>query len=202
MPDAETQQVALFPLHVVLFPDGILPLRIFEPRYVRMVSECLREQMPFAVAAIVEGDEVGGVARTALHGTLARIVDFEQGDDGLLELVCVGEQRVEIAATTAEADNLMRAEVLTLATPPAQPLPTDLAWMARLLDEVLARVGAPYDRLSTATPTADHVAARLVELLPLPLSEKQALFDEPDAVERAFRLAGLVNPHGEEVTVV
>ena len=68
--------------------------------------------------------------------------------------------------------------------------------------EVLARVGAPYDRLSTATPTADHVAARLVELLPLPLSEKQALFDEPDAVERAFRLAGLVNPHGEEVTVV
>ncbi|MCB1722430.1 MAG: LON peptidase substrate-binding domain-containing protein [Chromatiaceae bacterium] len=200
--DGATLRVALFPLHVVLFPGGILPLRIFEPRYVRMVSECMREQRPFAVAVIVAGPEVGGVAATAGRGTLAHIVDFEQGDDGLLQLVCDGGRRVRIGAVEAEPDQLLRAEVSLLPETAPQSLPDDLAWMAELLDQVLTRVGEPYGRLRGAEPTADHVAARLIELLPLPLAEKQALFDEPDALRRAYRLAGLINPHGEEVSVV
>ncbi|MCB1803206.1 MAG: LON peptidase substrate-binding domain-containing protein [Gammaproteobacteria bacterium] len=200
MTDA-VQRLPLFPLNVVLFPGGLLPLRIFEPRYVRMVSECMREQIPFTVAAIVDGPEVGGVASTAGHGTLARIIDFEQGDDGLLELVCEGGERVEIASVQAEADQLLRADVRLMPSPAAQALPQDLAWMAVLLDEVLVKIGHPYDRLRKHEPSADHVAARLIELLPLPLPEKRALFDEPDAVERARRLAGLINPDGEGVTV-
>ena len=71
--DAALERVALFPLNVVLFPGGLLPLRIFEPRYQRMVAECLREQQPFAVAAILEGPEAGGVALTATTGTLALV---------------------------------------------------------------------------------------------------------------------------------
>lgn len=196
-----TRRVPLFPLNVVLFPGGLLPLRIFEPRYSRMVSECLREQMPFAVAAITEGPEVGGVAATARHGTLAHIIDFAQGDDGLLELVCEGTDRFEITAVEAESDGLVRADVLVIPSQPPRSLPEDLAWMAALLDQVLAKVGQPYERLRACDPSADHVAARLIELLPLPLQEKQALFDEQDAVERAHRLAGLINPDGVDVTV-
>ena len=71
--EQNVERVALFPLNVVLFPGGLLSLRIFEPRYLRMVSECLREQRPFAVAAIVAGSEAGGVASTAASGTLAKI---------------------------------------------------------------------------------------------------------------------------------
>lgn len=195
------QRLPLFPLNVVLFPGGLLPLRIFEPRYVRMVSECLREQIPFTVAAIVDGPEVGGVASTARQGTLARIIDFEQGDDGLLELVCEGGERVEIDSVAAESDQLLRADVRLISSAPAQALPDDLAWMAVLLDELLVKIGHPYDRLRKNEPSADHVAARLIELLPLPLPEKRALFDEPGAIERARRLAGLINPDGEGVTV-
>ena len=52
-----TAVIALFPLHTVLFPGGPLPLRIFETRYTDMVRRCMREQQPFGVVMIQEGDE-------------------------------------------------------------------------------------------------------------------------------------------------
>lgn len=192
--DGGTEQVALFPLNVVLFPGGLLPLRIFEPRYLRMVSECLRENRAFAVAAIMEGPEVGGVASTATTGTLARIIDWQQEDDGLLGLLCEGEQVYSLGEVSVEHDQLLRAEVVRRPLAPPQPMPADLSWMAELLDDILQRMDPPFERLAVKNPSADHVAARLIELLPLPLVEKQALFEIEDAAQRLHRLCGLVRP--------
>jgi len=186
--------VPLFPLNLVLFPGGLLPLRIFEPRYLRMVSECLRGELPFAVAAIKDGPEVGGIASTASTGTLARIIDWQQEDDGLLGLMCEGDQVFSLGEVRVEGDQLLRAEVLRRPIPVAQPLPADLGWMAELLDDILQRMEPPFKRLAIADPSADHVAARLIELLPLPLVEKQALFEVQDAVQRLRRLCGLIRP--------
>ena len=83
--------IALFPLNIVLFPDGPLPLRIFETRYVDMVRRCMRESSSFGVVLIREGGEVGP-AETFDVGTIAGIVDFHQLADGLLGLSCVGRQ--------------------------------------------------------------------------------------------------------------
>ena len=189
-----SERVALFPLNVVLFPGGLLALRIFEPRYLRMVSECLRGQQPFAVAAIVDGPEAGGTAATARSGTLARIIDWQQEEDGLLGLLCEGEQTFSLVDVFTEHDQLVRAEVIR--RPPAQPQPmvADLVWMEGLLAELLDRLGPPFDRLAVAQPSADHVANRLTELLPLPLVEKQALFEVDDGAERLRRLGGLIQP--------
>jgi Lon protease-like protein len=188
------ERYALFPLNLVLFPGGLLALRIFEPRYLRMVSECLRQQQPFVVAAIVDGPEAGGAAETASCGTLARIIDWEQLEDGLLGLWCEGEEAVTLDGVQTEPDNLLRVAVVRRAESAPQPLPTQFGWMAELLDELLQRIGPPYDRLSLRHPGADHVSARLTELLPLPLAEKQRLFEMPDPVERLRRLAGLITP--------
>ena len=81
--------IALFPLNIVLFPGGPLPLRIFETRYVDMVRRCMRESEKFGVVLIREGNEVGP-AETVDVGTLAEIVDFHQLSDGLLGLSCIG----------------------------------------------------------------------------------------------------------------
>lgn len=195
-----TERVAVFPLHVVLFPGGLLPLRIFEPRYLRMVSECMKEGQPFAVATIVDGaPDAGSVAMTAPVATLARIVDWEQGDDGLLGLVCEGEQRCRIYDVDVESDQLLRGHAARLQEPMPRPVPQELAWTETLLRDVLDKLGAPYDRLLHGRPSADHVAGRLIELLPLPLNEKRALFDLDDSIERLQRLAGLLQP-GLEVT--
>jgi len=197
--DSERQaveRVALFPLNVVLFPGGLLPLRIFEPRYLRMVSECMRDQLPFAVAAILDGPEAGGVAATAGSGTLARIIDWEQRDDGLLGLVCEGEQGFSLRSVVVEHDQLLRAEIVRRPAVAPRPMPAELAWMGELLNDLLERVGEPFRRLLRDRPSADHVANRLIELLPLPLDQKQALFEMPDGIARLRRLAGLINPQG------
>jgi Lon protease-like protein len=187
---------AVFPLGVVLFPGGLLQLRIFEPRYLRMVSECLRQQTPFVVAAILSGREAGDQAVPAASGTLAEIIDWERLEDGLLGLLCEGRGRVSIGELSAEQDGLLRATVKPLAAESPAPLPADFAWLAELLEQLLSQLGPPYDRLRRETPMAGDVGDRLVELLPLPLAQKQALFDAPGPLDRLRRLAALIDPEG------
>jgi Lon protease-like protein len=86
----------LFPLNVVLFPGMVLPLHIFEPRYLEMVNRCLVEEIPFGVVLIHEGHEVGGTARPWSVGTAARIIRVEREDDERLNIVVVGAQRFRI----------------------------------------------------------------------------------------------------------
>ena len=92
----DSSVIALFPLHTVLFPGGPLPLRIFETRYTDMVRRCMREQQPFGVVLIQDGDEAGVVATTATVGCTARIADFHTLHDGLLGISCVGERKFRV----------------------------------------------------------------------------------------------------------
>src|SRR3954471_9982366 len=103
--------IALFPLHTVLFPGGPLPLRIFETRYVDMVRRCTREQRPFGVVLIQEGDEAGPVSTTATVGCTARIADFYTLQDGLLGISCVGEHKFRVLRVWRADDGLNMAEV-------------------------------------------------------------------------------------------
>ena len=84
-------ELPLFPLGTVLFPGGPLRLRIFEPRYLDMVRQCLRGSRPFGVVLILEGLEAGAAASVATTGTSARLVDFDTLPDELLGIDCLGE---------------------------------------------------------------------------------------------------------------
>lgn len=89
----------LFPLHVVLYPEMPLPLHIFEPRYREMVMHCREKNMPFGVVLISDGPEVGAPAVTHGIGTTARISQYEELDDGRMEIVVQGETRFRILET-------------------------------------------------------------------------------------------------------
>jgi Lon protease-like protein len=92
-----TMELPLFPLNdVVLFPQMVLPLHIFELRYREMISRCIREELPFGVLLIDKGHEVGGEATPYLIGTTARIVRVEHLDDGRMNIVAVGGQRFRV----------------------------------------------------------------------------------------------------------
>ena len=118
MSDAENSVIPLFPLHTVLFPGGPLPLRIFETRYTDMVRRCMREQQPFGVVLIQEGEEAGPVATTATVGCSARIADFYTLQDGLLGISCVGERKFRVQRVWRAADGLNMGEVSWLAPEP------------------------------------------------------------------------------------
>lgn len=178
----------LFPLNAVLFPGGVLPLRVFEPRYLEMVCECLTHNAPFGVCLIRSGSEVGMAAQTFPVGTLARIGDWDRGPEGLLAVTAVGEQRFRVHSTRVGPDQLVTARVSMLPAEPEEFVPPHLRQLAELLERLLQRAGSPYAELPRNPDDAAWVGARLAELLPLPLLEKQELLELTDALERLERL--------------
>ena len=176
-------QVPLFPLNTVLFPGGPLPLRIFEARYVDMVSTCLKTDSPFGVLLIRDGGETGS-ATTHEVGTLARIVDWYQGSDGLLGVTAVGEQRFRLLSSHRQEDGLNIGEIEVLDEEPATRLPEEYREMATILAGVLDDLGRLYESLERRMDDAGWVTSRFVEILPIELEQKQRCLESSDPVER------------------
>ncbi|HET9862197.1 MAG TPA: LON peptidase substrate-binding domain-containing protein [Steroidobacteraceae bacterium] len=181
---AESSVIALFPLHTVLFPGGPLPLRIFETRYTDMVRRCMREQQPFGVVLIQEGEEAGEVATTATVGCSARIVDFHMLRDGLLGISCVGERKFRVQRVWRAPDGLNLGEVAWPAHEPALPLPPDHVRLGATVRRALEELSAQYQYVEKKFDDAAWVGARLAELLPLAPNDKQALLELEDPIAR------------------
>jgi Lon protease-like protein len=180
----------LFPLHIVLFPGGPLPLRIFETRYVDMVRNCMRSASSFGVVLIRAGNEVGP-AETFDVGTTASIVDFHQLSDGFLGLSCVGGERFRILSRGVQADGLNVAGVEWLPAEPALPVPERHAGLAQLLESVLPQLGEGYANMELRIDDAAWVGRRLAEIMPIPASQKQFCLELNDPIQRLEFLAPL-----------
>lgn len=184
-------EIALFPLDLVLFPGGPLGLRIFETRYLDMVSRCLRESSGFGVVRIRSGRE-SGVADFEDVGTYARIEDFHQLEDGLLGLSCVGERRFRIRSRRRQGDGLNLGEIDWIEAPPRVAVPARHAALASLLAATLPELGETYARMRLELEDADWVGCRLAEILPLATPDKQFCLEIDDPVRRLDLLAPAV----------
>ena len=187
--------IPLFPLNLVLFPDGPLPLRIFETRYVDMVRSCMREERGFGVVLISEGIE-SGPANTFDVGTMAKIIDFHQLSDGLLGLSCVGQQRFRIVNRSVAKNGLNLGDVEWLANEPVVSVPPRHARLADLLKNVLPQLGEVYTGIDMRLDDAAWVSHRLAEILPIDLRSKQSLLEMDDPVQRLDALAPLTPAPG------
>lgn len=185
------EEIFLFPLQTVLYPGGPLSLRIFETRYLDMVSRCLKEERGFGVCLIREGRETGP-AQVHMTGTLARIRDWSQGQDGLLNILARGERRFHIQTQRAQADGLNLAEVEWLPVEPSAPLPEARQELAEILRQIILQVGEPYADGEGAYTDAGWVGCRLAELLPLSLVQRQYLLELNDLLKRLEILSTLV----------
>ena len=136
----------LFPLHTVLYPGGPLPLRIFESRYIDMISACLKSDSPFGVVLIKDGSETGE-ARTYNVGTLARIDDWYQGSDGLLGVTAIGQQRFRLLESMRQDDGLIIGEIELLGVDAPQEMPEEFRPLAQILAGVLDDLGKLYESL-------------------------------------------------------
>ena len=190
--------IPLFPLGVVLFPGGPLPLRIFETRYVDMVRNCLRTDAPFGVVQIRTPAETGGNAQLYNQGTLSRIVDFNPLPDGLLGITCRGGQRFQIFETQRQADGLNLARVQLLPADEPRPLPAEYAHLARLLRGVLPQLGSLYTADEARYDDAGWVSCRLAEILPLDPQLKQQLLECTDPRQRLEQLLPWLQPESDE----
>ena len=178
----------LFPLASVLFPDGVLALRVFEVRYLDMVRKCHQTGAPFGVVSLTQGSEVrrAGAPDEQFHdvGTLAVIEQLASPQPGLITLVCKGTERFRITQRNHLVHGLWIASVSQLDRDLSIPIPEDLKKTATALTQVLHTLHAR-DALNPAAklPTPEQlddcgwVANRWCELLPVPMELKQRLME-------------------------
>lgn len=177
--------IPLFPLASVLFPDGSISLRIFEPRYLEMVRDCAREDACFGVCLILEGQETGAPALPAAVGTLARITDFYTLPDGLLGIGAEGGQRFRVLRTRVRDNGLVHGKVRYWPEEPALEVPPEFGLLATILERLIEQAGGPYrDTARVRYDDAGWVGFRLAELLPLMAAERQHLLELTDPLER------------------
>ena len=184
----------LFPLGSVLFPGGVLPLRIFEVRYLDMIGKCHRHGAPFGVVALTRGSEVQrapaagpsgeAYADEGFHavGTLATITALERPQPGLMEIRCIGTQRFTVTRREKLRHGLWIGDVQQMPSDAAASVPPDLEPVARALGNLIDQLrqrGVPERELPMQAPfqlqDCGWVANRWCELLGLPLELQQRL---------------------------
>lgn len=175
-------ELPLFPLNTVLFPGGILPLRIFEPRYLDMVKSCMRNQHGFGVCMIIQGEEVGHNTASAALGCEARIVDFDQTPEGLLAITALGERRFHVEQVRVRNNGLVVGEVSWLGDPGVSAVTPEYFVLSQILHRILDKAEISFDKKQLED--ADWVSWRLAEWLPLTNMERQELLQESDAQRR------------------
>ena len=183
------QSVPLFPLQTVLFPGGPLPLRIFEPRYLDMVSRCVKGSEPFGVVLLADGLQGSEIAsevqpKTQATGTLALISDWYQGADGLLGITAVGRERFRLLGMSRLDDGLNVGDVEVLPAEPEAPVPAEFALMPELLRAVIDDLGEAYQGIEQRFDDASWVGYRLAEILPIDLEHKQYCLELDDPLAR------------------
>lgn len=177
-------RIALFPLRTVLFPQGLLPLRIFETRYLDMIRRVMREDSGFGVVLILDGAEIGRVGEVAHVGTFARVADFGRLPDGLLKIVARGERRFRIVGRDLQPDGLHLADVQWLEDPPEPLRPGEYAELAGTLERVLEGLGEEYPAGPCRKDDALWLSGQLGQLLPVPAAVRQKLLEVDGARER------------------
>lgn len=179
--EPETLEVPIFPLNTVLFPGGLLPLKVFEQRYMDMTTACLRDSKPFGVCLIKEGSEVGAPAVPEPIGSLAKITDWDMQQLGVLHIKTEGSRRFQIVSQSVAADGLIRAQVVLLPNEPDSPMPSEHLVCATVLRLIVEKVGEEHLAVPFKYDDAVWVGYRLTELLPIKFIAKQKILEMNDS---------------------
>jgi Lon protease-like protein len=207
-------ELPLFPLGTVLFPGGLLPLRIFEVRYLDMIKKCHASGLPFGVVSLTQGTEVrrprpeaagDGFAEETFHpvGTLAHITEFVVPQPGLILIRCTGRQRFELTRSEKLRHGLWVADATLLPDDVAVPVPDDLQPVAAALKDLIDKLrqqSVPDDKMPLLMPyqlsDCGWVANRWSELLPIPVALKQQLMGLDNPLVRLELISDILDRSG------
>lgn len=191
-----TSEIPLFPLNAVLFPGGLMQLRIFEQRYMDMAKTCLKDGAPFGICLIAEGEEVGEAATPHAVGTLARIVSWDMEQLGVLTVKALGGGRFRIRERRSEASGLQMAGIEHLAPEAATKVPAALTDLLPLLRGIVADMGGAAPPTPHRFDDAVWVGYRFCEVLPIPALARQKLLELEDSISRLQIIARFLQQKG------
>jgi Lon protease-like protein len=198
--------IPLFPLNTILFPDGHLPLQVFEVRYLDLIKRCIARGEEFGVVSLLDGSEVrlpDKQETLSTAGTMARIIDWTAPLPGLLQISCVGTKRFQVRSAEQLKHGLWMAEVDEVAEDMVVPVPTEQQDVANALGALIRSLQKK--QISTANmplappyrlDEAGWVANRWCELLRLDLEEKQRLLLQENPVLRLELIQDVLSENG------
>lgn len=184
--------IPLFPLNTVLLPGGPLPLRVFEPRYLDMVSHSMKNDSPIGVVLIKKGFEVGPAPDIHDIGTMAKVTYWHQRSDGLLGITLTGQQRFKIREINVNGSQVIMADIELLENLPASSISDENSHLLPILEKILEQLGPPFKTMPRNMDNVEWVSARLLELLPADLSVKQALLESNNIEERLAKIESIL----------
>ena len=189
--------IPLFPMPLVIFPGGKLPLQIFETRYVDMIKCCLRNGTGFGVIMIVEGDQVlrnleQQLPLVARCGTYCTITDFDELPSGMLGILVEGVRKFVIREEYEQPDRLMMGDVKFLADEIEVNIPEEREHLSSLLESLMSHDAVKQLGLGCDLTQAVQVSARLTELLPCPNGFKQRMLEIKDPLVRLSELDKII----------
>ncbi|MEQ1667018.1 MAG: LON peptidase substrate-binding domain-containing protein [Sulfuriferula sp.] len=176
--------IPIFPLNTVLYPDGLLPLKLFETRYLDMARTCMKDNSPFGVCLIQSGTEVGTPAQPHAIGTLAHIAEWDMPQLGILNITAQGGQRFLIEASEVAKDGLITAEVRLLPAEPTLVVGDEFSICRTVFDTVYQELGAARFSNPPHPEQAAWLGYRLAESLPIKARAKQDLLEMNDSFMR------------------
>lgn len=183
-PVVETMDIPLFPLQTVLFPGSVLPLKIFEQRYLDMAAACMKENKPFGICLIASGEETGPAAEPHPVGTLAEIGDWEMEQLGILQITARGGRRFRILEKRLGAAQLQEARVEIIADNGPLAMPPERQRLLPLLRRVVGDLGPERMPEPHHFDDAEWVGYRITEILPVQNLAKQKLLELEDPLAR------------------
>jgi len=193
MSEDARRDIFIFPLNTVLFPDGVLPLKVFEQRYLEMTKACLRDNAPFGVCLIREGSEVGGPAVPESVGCLATITQWDMPQLGVFHLMTRGGERFRIHETRVAANGLISARVQMFGAETATEMdPT----CREVLNLIIEKAGATHFPTPLRLDDPAWVSFRLAEILPIEKGTRQQLLEMETVAERFIRLRAILVQQG------
>ncbi|MEW6099302.1 MAG: LON peptidase substrate-binding domain-containing protein [Pseudomonadota bacterium] len=182
----ESTRLALFPLQSVLFPDGLLGLKVFEARYLDLISTCVRDRVPFGVVALRQGQEVrrpGERVEFEAVGCSAEVIEIDGAQPGILHARCRGVQRFNVRSSEQQPGGLWVAEVEWIepdeAALPAEEHLACAQALAALIRTMRTKGPVPFLE-PYRFEDAGWIANRWCEVLPIPLAARQKLMELPD----------------------
>lgn len=185
------QHLPLFLLQTVLFPEDRLPLRVFEARYMDMVSSCLKVDKPFGVCLIQAGQEVGEPADPVTVGTLAFIKQWEMPQPGVLHILALGGARFEIERFYHQG-KLAYADVDLWDAEPELEVPAEFLDLAQFLQRIISDYGSRLIPQPHRFNDASWVGMRLAQLLPVANTVKQGWLEERHPHTRLAAIKGIL----------
>jgi Lon protease-like protein len=186
----------MFPLGSVLFPLGVLPLHVFEPRYLTMIAEALADDGTFGVTLIERGSEIGGGEERFSLGTVARIVRAAEVDENRLAVVALGVSRIRVTEWLADAPYpaaMVEDYPDGIPTPELSSAVGDARRTLRRLMALASELGANVGSNDVDLPEDPRAAVwTLCSVAPLEQLDRQRLLEIEDPLPRTHALVEML----------